>query len=93
TVEQLLNDEFDLPCKGGRMRLPKVVGTVARIADSVIQRGGYYNQKLHVLSEVPLTIACDISKAKRELGFEPRISLTEGMRRSIRSALDSGAVI
>ena len=93
TIEQLLNDEFDLPCKGGRMRLPTAVGTVARIADSLIQRSGFYNQKLHVLSEVPLTIACDISKAKNELNYDPRISLTEGMRQSIRSAIDSGILI
>ena len=93
TVERLLNDEFDLPCKTGRLQLPRVVGTVVRIADSLIQQSGFYNQKLHVLSEVPLTIACDVSKAKYELGFEPRISLDEGMRRSIRSALDSGTVI
>ena len=93
TIESLLSCEFDLSGRGGRMRLPKIVGTAARIADSIIQRTGFYNQKLHVLSEVPLTIACDISKAKKELGYEPRVSLREGMRRSIQSLIDSGVVI
>lgn len=93
TIESLLNDEFDLPCKGGRMRLPKFVGTTARVADALIQRAGFYNQKIHVLSEVGLTIACDISRAKNELGYRPRIDLREGMRRSIQSALESGVAI
>lgn len=88
TIESLLSEEFDLPTKGGRMRLPRLVGTVARISDSLIQRSGFYNQKIHVLSEVPLTIACDISKAKSQLGYNPQVSLSDGMRRSIQSAID-----
>ena len=93
TIESLLRDEFGLSCDGGRMRLPKLTGTVARVADRMLQRAGFYNQKIHVLSEVPLTIACDISKATTELGYAPRIALEEGMRRSIRSALDAGVAI
>jgi nucleoside-diphosphate-sugar epimerase len=34
------------------------------------------------------TIACDIGKARRELGYEPTIALEEGMRRSIQDVLD-----
>ena len=90
TVESLLNDEFDLACKGGRIHLPNLVCTTAKVADSLIQKTGFYNQKTHVLSEVPLTVACDISKAKKQLGYMPRVSLREGMRRSIKSCIDSG---
>jgi len=93
TIETLLNDEFNLACKDGRMNLPVLAGSVARIADSLIQRTGFYNQKTHVLSEVPLTIACDISKAKNELAYKPMVSLEMGMRRSIQSAIDSGVEI
>ena len=89
TIEALLNDEFNLPCNGGRLRLPVFTGAAARIADSLIQRTGFYNQKIHVLGEVPLTIVCDITKAKDELGYDPRVSLREGIRRSVRSALES----
>ena len=37
------------------------------------------------------TIACDISKARRDLGYEPVSTLVEGMRASIRWCLQRGA--
>ena len=70
-----------------------IAGTAARIFDLTIQRTGFYNRELHVLGEVRLTIACEISKAQNELRFEPRVSLKEGIRRSIQSASDLGVVI
>jgi nucleoside-diphosphate-sugar epimerase len=39
------------------------------------------------------TIACSIDKAKKELGYDPEINLTEGMRRSIKWCLDNGVKI
>ena len=36
------------------------------------------------------TIACDISRLARELGYEPRVELYEGMRASIRWCVDRG---
>ena len=36
------------------------------------------------------TIACDISVTRRELGYEPRVSLYEGMRTSIRWCVEQG---
>jgi nucleoside-diphosphate-sugar epimerase len=35
-------------------------------------------------------IACSIEKARRELGYEPVVSLREGMRRSIEWCLKQG---
>jgi nucleoside-diphosphate-sugar epimerase len=43
-----------------------------------------------VLSEMNKTIACSIGKAERELGYDPKVALEEGMRRSIRFMLDRG---
>jgi len=37
-----------------------------------------------VLSEMNKTIACSVEKAKKELGYNPKVSLEEGMRRSLR---------
>ena len=49
-------------------------------------------QQLHVLGEMDKTIACDISVARAELGYEPTVDArTTGMRRSIRWCLDAGA--
>jgi len=84
TVERLMEQEFGVPCRHGRLRLPSFVSEVARGADFMIQSLGMYNQKIHVLSEMNKTIACSIERARAELGYEPRVALEEGMRRSLR---------
>ena len=88
TVERLLSEEFHLPCSLRRLRLPGLMSEVAGWADAMIQGVGYYHQKIHVLSEMNKTIVCLISKAERELGYNPRVELEEGMRRSITSLID-----
>jgi len=56
----------------------------------LVQRTGRYVQGLHVLGEMDKTIACDISAARRDLGYDPQVELYEGMRRSIRWCLEQG---
>jgi nucleoside-diphosphate-sugar epimerase len=63
--------------------LPKVTGDFARLADSLLQMSGLYNQEVHVLGELGESIAVSIDKAHKELGYAPQIELEEGMRRSI----------
>jgi len=63
--------------------LPKITGDVARLADSLLQMTGLYNQEVHVLGELGESIAVSIDKARRELGYKPEVDLEEGMRRSI----------
>ena len=63
---------------------------VAERADALIQRTGRYVQQIHVLGEMDKTIACDISVARAELGYEPTVALEEGMRRSIRWCVEQG---
>lgn len=72
------------------IRLPTFIGTVAETADRVVQRSGRYIQALHVLGEMNKTIACDISAAQRDLDYRPRVSLYDGMRRSIQWCLSQG---
>lgn len=83
TIERLLETEFSQKCAHKRMRLPDVASEVALFMDSVLQNAGLYHQKIHVLSEMNKSIACCIKKAKKELGYNPKIFLEEGMRRSI----------
>ncbi|PTY04020.1 hypothetical protein DB346_04290 [Verrucomicrobia bacterium LW23] len=83
TIERLLETEFGQKCKHRRMRLPGIASEVAWLVDRMLQSAGLYHQKIHVLSEMNKTIACSIDKAKRELGYAPKISLEEGMRRSL----------
>jgi nucleoside-diphosphate-sugar epimerase len=79
-----------LPTSRRALRLPAAVGTVAEVADGLLQDRGRYVQGLHVLGELKDTIACDISRARAELGYDPDVALVEGMRRSIRFCLARG---
>lgn len=90
TVERLLEREFGIPCAHRRLRLPGLVSEVAMAMDWTLQALGFYHQKIHVLSEMNKTIACDIGKAREELGYRPTVALEEGMRRSIAWALAQG---
>jgi nucleoside-diphosphate-sugar epimerase len=90
TIENLLEQEFGKRVAHRRMRLPGVVSEIAFMLDKMIQGVGLYNQSLHVLSEMNKTIACSIALAQKELGYDPKIDLKEGMRRSIRWCLDHG---
>ena len=93
TIESVLEQDFSMEVAHKRMHLPSIVGDIAEHVDSAIQATGFYHQKFHVLSEMNKSIACSIDKARRELGYEPKIALREGMRRSIRWCLDQGMSI
>lgn len=89
TVGRALSAEgFDV--QANTLRLPAIAGRLAERADAVIQRRGRYVQQIHVLGEMDKTIACDITAARDELGYEPTVALEAGMRQSIRWCLDQG---
>lgn len=90
TVEDLLEKQFDVRCAHKRMRLPDLASEIALLADKAIQGTGLYHQKIHVLSEMNKTIACSIGRAQAELGYDPPVSLREGMRRSLKWCFDAG---
>jgi nucleoside-diphosphate-sugar epimerase len=93
TVERVLERDFQIPVAHKRMRLPGFASSVAWLVDGALQSMGVYHQKMHVLSEMSRTIACTIAKAERELGYDPKVDLEEGMRRSIRWMLDNGSSV
>lgn len=74
-------------------RLPALASRVAERLDRALQGAGRYNAQMHVLGELGHTIACDISAARDELGYEPAVGLREGMRRSVRWCLDQGLAL
>ena len=74
-------------------RLPRLAAEVAERIDRFVQDRGRYIQAMHVLGELKDTIACDISRARAELGYDPPTNLFDGMRASIRWALTNGAAI
>ena len=93
TIEDVLEKDFQIPVAHKRMHLPSIASEVAYLVDSTLQAAGLYQQKIHVLSEMNKTIACDISKARSQLGYNPKIALREGMRRSIEWIHKNGGVI
>jgi nucleoside-diphosphate-sugar epimerase len=93
TVEELLETEFGKDVAHDRMRLPSIASEVALAIDATIQRTGFYEQRIHVLSEMNKTIACTVDKARTELGYQPSVDLREGMRRSIQWCLEAGQEI
>ena len=66
---------------------------VAETADRVLQRRGLYSAQLHVMGELAKTIRCDISRTVEVLGYDPQVSLAEGMRRSVRWCLQHGVYV
>jgi nucleoside-diphosphate-sugar epimerase/choline dehydrogenase-like flavoprotein len=90
TVESIMEEELGIKCSKKRLRLPPIIGDVAWLCDFGLQSIGFYNQKIHVLSEMNKTIACSIEKAMAELGYRPRYSLREGMAESLRWCVANG---
>ena len=92
TVREALQAE-GLPVSGRCPHVPVAVGKIAERLDAVLQDRGRYVPALHVLGELKDTIACDIARARRELGYEPEYALLDGMRASIRWCLERGEAL
>ena len=93
TVKTVLSEDFGFNVNPKNLYVPSTISDIARVVDGSLQAIGLYNQKIHVLSEMNQTIACDISKASLDLGYEPLCELREGMRRSVDWCLKNGQVI
>lgn len=70
--------------------IPGVAADFAKLSDSILQKFGLYQKEIHVAGEMNKNIACSIEKAKKELGYKPKIGLEEGMRISIEWAKENG---
>jgi nucleoside-diphosphate-sugar epimerase len=69
--------------------IPAISCTVGRLGDTILQKLGRYNQYIHVLGEMDRNIECDIAYAKQKLGYNPKVTLVEGMGRSIKWCIDN----
>jgi nucleoside-diphosphate-sugar epimerase len=90
TVRDALEAEGVPASHRAPMTIPRAVAVAAARVDGVLQSTGRYSQAIHVLGELKDTIACDISRARKELGYEPEVALLEGMRASVRDCLERG---
>jgi nucleoside-diphosphate-sugar epimerase len=73
--------------------VPGIVSALFRMADSMLQAVGLYIKEVHVAGEMDRDIACSIETARRELGYEPKVDLEEGMKRSIEWCRANGIEI
>lgn len=89
TIGDILESDFGFKVNHRRMRLPNLVSGIAYSMDLTLQGMGHYNKKIHVLSEMNKNIACSVELARKELGYNPTISLREGMKRSIKWCIDN----
>jgi nucleoside-diphosphate-sugar epimerase len=90
TVRRALEAEGLDVSRRALLRIPRFAGVVAEKIDGLVQASGRYVQAAHVLGELKDTIACDIDRARKELGYEPDVALFEGMRASVRWSLERG---
>ena len=93
TVRRALAAEGLAVAERRPLRVPTAVARLAENADALLQSQGRYLQAAHVLGELKDTIACDITLARKEIGYEPPTELLEGMRASIRWCLANGHAI
>jgi nucleoside-diphosphate-sugar epimerase len=63
--------------------LPDFFSEFFLFTDKVMQMLGQYVIEIHVAGEMNKNISCSIQKAKKELGYDPKIDLKEGMKRSL----------
>ncbi|MFH1835211.1 MAG: NAD(P)-dependent oxidoreductase [Methanobacteriota archaeon] len=64
-------------------RVPKIISQILEVVDIILGKLGVYEINLHVAGEMVKNIACSTEKAKRELGYKPRISFKEGILKSV----------
>jgi nucleoside-diphosphate-sugar epimerase len=72
------------------IRIPVIAAKACGTAARALGRVDVYSTELHVVGESYKTIACGISKAKEELGYEPKVSLRLGMQTTIEWCLRQG---
>ena len=78
TIKKVFNKEFNIKEKKNFIKLPYFFGQIFELIDYYLQKLNIYSQKIHVLSELNKNIACDISLAKKELEYKPKIDLYKG---------------
>lgn len=82
TVRKVLLENFNIESKNKNIRLPGFFSDIAFLSDSILQKIGLYNSKIHVLSELSKNIFCSIEKTEKDLGYKPKIDLTLGLKRN-----------
>ena len=65
------------------LHLPAIVGPVAYAADRLLGAAGFYWQNLHLVGEAHWHVALSCGKIQQLLGYEPAMTIAEGMGRAV----------
>ena len=84
TVEDLLEKQFSVRCAHRRCGTQRGERIARRPRDQGEPRSDPRALRMNK------TIACTIARAQAELGYDPPVSLREGMRRSLKWCFDAG---
>lgn len=70
--------------------IPWIICWLAEKIDQFAGKLGQYHKHIHVMGETGHDIWCDTSKAQKDFGYNPKISLQEGMKRTVDSMREVG---
>jgi len=70
--------------------MPWALCWLAEKIDQFTGKLDQYHKHIHIMGETGHDIWCDVSKAKRDFGYNPKISLQEGMKHTIDSIKKAG---
>ncbi len=88
-IKRVFENEFKMKTKSNFIKVPFFFGQIFELMDYYLQKSNIYSQKIHVLSELNKNIACDISLAKKELNYKPKIDLYKGTYKAYSQYLKS----
>jgi len=73
-------------------KIPWSICQLAEKLDIFLGKLGRYHKHLHVCGETGHDIWCDTKKAKNDFGYNPQISLPDGVKKTIESARKLGLI-
>lgn len=79
---------LDVPLR--KLWLPSVVGPVAYWSDRALAAAGFYWQTLHLVGESHWHVGISSAKLQSELGYQPAVTLEEGMKRAVQWCRQNG---
>ena len=88
TTRKAIANEMKVETKKYK-HFPGVISDFAYLCDKALQTLGFYQQKIHVLSELNKNIFCNINKAQDVLDYQPKVELYRGMVNSLKWLKDN----
>jgi nucleoside-diphosphate-sugar epimerase len=70
--------------------LPAFAADIAYHTDNLLSMFGVYHQTVHLVGEANWNVGVSIEKARADLGYDPAVSIDEGMRRAVAWCRERG---